>query len=199
MNEKKRIEDALNAFFDRRAALQKEIQDLKLDTRYTAEHQRTLLHDKEQEIGRQAEKTMEAVKSVIGAVKSRRKSDQAKTAREAQTSPYQTRLNGLLAALRLGAKLLADEQILTHVRPFRDDPLAMAAIRGAMKGAGLDDQQISRIMEKAADYETEAKALDDLTRNVGASLSMHPIYGMNLERAAIDMLLSRWNDDLDPC
>lgn len=198
MNEKQRVEQTLQAFFDQRTALQKELQELRLDTRYTPEHRQQLVFSKESSLGALAEKAFAQIKAIILSVQAKMKRSIAQAEREAHSSEFQAKLSGVLHSLELGAASLSEAQISAAVAPYRDNPLAMAALHGALIKGGVDAGKAKAILGSMTDSESVIQALDTLLDGIRASLVMHPVYGMSLELASIKMLLAKWNEDLLP-
>lgn len=199
MNEKKRLEQAIQTFFERRETLQKELQELRLDTKYAPEYRQQLLFEKETAIGKQAERAADEAKAIILSVQAKLRQALRATEKEAGTSAFQAKLSSILHSLELGAGTLSDEQILKAVTPFRDNPYAVAALRGAISKGGIGSVRLTAIWERVKDSETVIHELDALLHHINSSLTMHPVYSMNLETASIMMLLSKWDDNLMPC
>lgn len=191
MNEKKRIEQTLQAFFEQRAALQQELQTLRLDTRYAPEYHQQLIFQKQSSLGDKAEKTVTQVKAIILGVQAKMKRNLAAAERAAHTSEYQGRLTGLLHSLELGAEGLTEAQVVAALTPYRDNPLAMSALHGALTKGGLSGGKVKAIMGRMTDSETTIQALDALLSGLQSALVMHPVYGMSLEQASVKMLLAK--------
>ena len=196
MPAKQQIEAIIMEYDNDRQTLKQQLADIQLDTRYVDTYKAKLTQEKKEEIGRRGQRAVNAVDQVIKEVKAAR-------ARAAQrfelikvSDNYQLRLANTLRALELSGGRLDVEAIRKEAYYFALDPVAVAALQGALERGGYSAERAALIMEPIGGYEKTENALAGFMNAVRAACEERFEGDMDLRVPNVLFALQYWNDDM---
>lgn len=197
MEPKKRLESLLDGYFANRDIQRTQLRDIRLNTTgSTHEEQARLIQEQEAAMSAATESLTQDFEAVMKGAIARMTNVKAQNIRRQTTTAYLLARSGVLEMLRLGADKLTAKQIQETVEPYRDDAAAMAAFHGALTASGWEGWKAKDVLSAVKSSDETVAELEKLRSDLMAAVTMHPVYGMEVKKASVMMMLDQWNGAL---